>query len=66
MSDDLSAEDALSDDEEIISSFRPHWKLLFIPLLWFIGLATAAILGAVYLGGPYVEKPFGSRIRVSL
>lgn len=44
-------EDALSDDEEIISSFRPHWKLLFIPLLWFIGLATAAILGAVYLGG---------------
>jgi uncharacterized membrane protein YdbT with pleckstrin-like domain len=44
-------EDALSDDEEIISSFRPHWKLLFIPLLWFIGLAAAAILGAVYLGG---------------
>jgi len=37
-------EDALSDDEEIISSFRPHWKLLFIPLLWFLGLAAAMIL----------------------
>ena len=34
-------EDALSHDEEIISSFRPHWKLLFIPFLWFIGLSIA-------------------------
>jgi len=39
-------EDALSDDEDIISSFRPHWKLLFIPLLWFIALAVAMILVA--------------------
>lgn len=39
-------EDALSDNEEIISSFRPHWKLLFIPLLWFLALTVAMILVA--------------------
>jgi membrane protein YdbS with pleckstrin-like domain len=42
-------EDALSDDEVIITSFRPHWKLLFVPLLWFVGLSVAMILVAVYL-----------------
>ena len=39
-------EDALSHDEEIISSFRPHWKLLFIPFLWFVALSIAMILVA--------------------
>ncbi|MDJ0791313.1 MAG: PH domain-containing protein [Acidimicrobiia bacterium] len=42
-------EDALSNDEEIISSFRPHWKLLFIPALWFIGLSVLIVLLGVYL-----------------
>ena len=36
-------EDALSDGEIIITSFRPHWKLLFIPMLWF--LAGLVLLG---------------------
>ncbi|GMQ97616.1 MAG: hypothetical protein BMS9Abin17_0115 [Acidimicrobiia bacterium] len=31
-------EDALSVDETIVTSFRPHWKLLFIPFLWFLGV----------------------------
>ncbi|NHZ70334.1 MAG: PH domain-containing protein [Proteobacteria bacterium] len=31
-------EDALSHDETIITSFRPHWKLLFIPFAWFVGI----------------------------
>jgi membrane protein YdbS with pleckstrin-like domain len=35
-------EDALSNDEVIITSFRPHWKLLFIPFVWF------ALLVAVF------------------
>lgn len=42
-------EDALTDDEVIITSFRPHWKLLFVPALWFVGLSIAMILVAVYL-----------------
>ncbi|VAW00225.1 hypothetical protein MNBD_ACTINO01-405 [hydrothermal vent metagenome] len=37
-------EDALSNDEVIITSFRPHWKLLFIPFLWFVLLIV--VLGA--------------------
>jgi uncharacterized membrane protein YdbT with pleckstrin-like domain len=31
-------EDALTDDEEIVLSFRQHWKLLVIPIIWFIGM----------------------------
>ena len=42
-------EDALSDGETIVTSFRPHWKLLFIPFLWFVGLSVAMILVAVNL-----------------
>ena len=41
--------DALSDDETIVTSFRPHWKLLFVPALWFIGLSVAMILVAINL-----------------
>ena len=42
-------EDALSNDEEIISSFRPHWKLLIVPFLWFVVLAVGIGLAAAYL-----------------
>jgi len=35
-------EDALTDDETIITSFRQHWKLLIIPIGWFI-LAMAIV-----------------------
>ncbi|MCZ7533446.1 MAG: PH domain-containing protein [Acidimicrobiia bacterium] len=30
-------EDALTEGESIVTSFRPHWKLLFIPAVWGIG-----------------------------
>ncbi len=36
-------EDALSQDETIVTSFRQHWKLLVIPIGWFI-LAMAIII----------------------
>ena len=42
-------EDSLSTDETIVTSFRPHWKLLFIPFLWFVGLTIAFVLVAVNL-----------------
>lgn len=42
-------EDVLTDDEVIITAFRPHWKLLLIPILWFVGLSIAMILVAVNL-----------------
>lgn len=36
-------EDALSQDETIVTAFRQHWKLLVIPIGWFI-LAMAIII----------------------
>ncbi len=35
-------EDALTDGEEVVTSFRQHWKLLIIPIGWFI-LALAVV-----------------------
>jgi uncharacterized membrane protein YdbT with pleckstrin-like domain len=35
-------EDSLTDGESVITSFRQHWKLLVIPIGWFI-LAMVAI-----------------------
>lgn len=34
----------LTDDETIIRQFRPHWRMLAIPVLWFIGGIVAIVL----------------------
>ena len=36
-------EDVLTTDEKIVTSFRQHWKLLIIPIGWFI-LAMAIVI----------------------
>ncbi|HSF87399.1 MAG TPA: PH domain-containing protein [Acidimicrobiia bacterium] len=33
----------LTDNEEVIREFRPHWRMLFVPMLW-------VLLGAVAIG----------------
>lgn len=33
--------DALTADETIITTFRPHWKLLAVPIGWFVLLSVA-------------------------
>ena len=38
-------ENALTDDEAIVTSFRPHWKLLFVPFLW--GLGVFVVIGGI-------------------
>ncbi len=45
-------EDTLTDDETIIRSFRPHWKLLFVPIGWFLllSIGLALIINWVGLG----------------
>jgi membrane protein YdbS with pleckstrin-like domain len=45
-------EDTLTDDETIITSFRPHWKLLFVPIGWFLllSIGMALIINWVGLG----------------
>ncbi len=40
-------EDALTEGEAIITSFRPHWKLLFVPVLW--GIGAIAVFAALAL-----------------
>jgi uncharacterized membrane protein YdbT with pleckstrin-like domain len=34
----------LSDDEEIVSQFRPHWRLLFLPIVWVIAALAVVLL----------------------
>jgi len=41
-------EDSLTDGESVISSFRQHWKLLVIPIGWFV-LAVAVVGVAFWL-----------------
>jgi uncharacterized membrane protein YdbT with pleckstrin-like domain len=37
-------EDTLTEDETIIRMFRPHWKLLFVPIGWFLLLSIGLAL----------------------
>ena len=48
-------EDALSDGEIIVTSFRPHWKLLFIPMLWFL---AGLVLVGVALAMDWISGAF--------
>jgi uncharacterized membrane protein YdbT with pleckstrin-like domain len=34
----------LTDDETVIRQFRPHWRMLAIPLLWVIAAIVAIVL----------------------
>ena len=43
-------QDALSDGETIVTSFRPHWKLLFVPFAWFIAALVVIGLSARLFG----------------
>jgi uncharacterized membrane protein YdbT with pleckstrin-like domain len=36
-------QDALTDGETIVTSFRPHWKLLFVPFLWGFGVLVVFV-----------------------
>jgi uncharacterized membrane protein YdbT with pleckstrin-like domain len=41
----------LSPDEEIISEFRPHWQVLFLPMVVGVVLLVAVIVSFVQLDG---------------
>ncbi|MDX1689504.1 MAG: PH domain-containing protein [Acidimicrobiia bacterium] len=45
-------EHLLTDDEEVVRAFRPHWRLLFIPALWT--LLGIAIVVATWMFWPEV------------
>ncbi len=37
-------DDALTDDETVVMSFRQHWKLLIVPVIWFLGVLVALVV----------------------
>jgi uncharacterized membrane protein YdbT with pleckstrin-like domain len=34
----------LTEDEKVVRQFRPHWRMLAIPALWFLGALVAIVL----------------------
>jgi uncharacterized membrane protein YdbT with pleckstrin-like domain len=38
----------LSEGEEIVREFRPHWRMLVIPLVWTLLLAAAVVLTWIF------------------
>lgn len=42
-------EDALTADEGIVLSFRQHWKLLFVPILAFVGFLVVLVAARQWL-----------------
>lgn len=49
------SEDLLTDGERVVTEFRPHWRLLFIPVLWLLAGIVAIVL--VYTKIP-LDSPF--------
>ena len=45
-------EHLLTDDEKIITQFRPHWRLLLIPALWVVAGLVVIIVVATYIDAP--------------
>ncbi|GAA2589937.1 PH domain-containing protein [Dactylosporangium fulvum] len=39
-------ESVLTKDEQVVLHLHPHWKALFLPVVWFV-LALAAVIAAV-------------------
>lgn len=37
-------ENILTEDEKVVSKFRPHWRMLAIPALWLVGAIVAIVL----------------------
>lgn len=44
-------QDALTTDEAIVTSFRPHWKLLVLPVAWFLLFSVAWYLVLYWFDG---------------
>jgi uncharacterized membrane protein YdbT with pleckstrin-like domain len=48
-------EDALTSDEEVVLSFRQHWKLLVVPILAFIALLIVLIAALQWVSWGAIE-----------
>lgn len=39
----------LTEDESIVRQFRPHWRMLAIPILWAVAAIVASVLLFIYV-----------------
>lgn len=47
-------EDALSADEQVVTEFRPHWKLLFVPIVWGVVLFLVFLAVMIWTDAAFV------------
>ena len=43
-------ENVLTKDEQVVLSLHPHWKALFLPVVWFVLALAAVVVLAIFTG----------------
>jgi uncharacterized membrane protein YdbT with pleckstrin-like domain len=61
-------EHLLTEDETVVTEFRPHWRLLVVPVLWLLaGIAIAVVvLGVLDIENGIVEAVLLGLVAVAL
>ena len=49
-------DDSLTEGETIVTSFRPHWKLLLIPAVWGVGVLVVFSLFELWLDAVFLVR----------
>lgn len=56
----------LTEDEEVVREFRPHWRLLFLPLMWVAVGAIAIGLSYYFIDNSTVNLVVTAAILIAL
>lgn len=59
-------EEHLTEDEEIVTEFRPHWRVLFLPLLWLVAGVAVIALSFSWFSGNTVPLIIAAVVVVAL
>jgi uncharacterized membrane protein YdbT with pleckstrin-like domain len=60
-------ESVLTKDEQVVLSLHPHWKALFLPVVWFVLALAAVITVAIFTGaGVWTAVTGGVALLVAL
>src|SRR3954451_18473517 len=43
-------ESVLTKDEQVVLHLHPHWKALFLPVVWFVLAVAAVVVLAIFTG----------------
>lgn len=56
----------LTDDESVVTEFRPHWRLLVIPMAWLLlGIAIVVLMYTLDIGSRTVANAVTALVAVS-